>query len=899
MRQLVHILLLLLLAAPAARAGALDIQVDEDEIFQNEWVDLVVTVNADHVELVPPTSKDFKVEALRTGQPMFCMNIGYEVKSAPCRFAFRLTPEAAGRFETPAISLRGDGFFRPREVLKTSGTRSITVKAGKGDKKKRSSRGRVRSHRTKRRTPRGREPRKQQTERVFPPADLTLDASALGDLSALARYDAFTLTRPSHTAPYVSEPFAVEHLLYVDHRTVDALQEVSLPEPEGFRQEPLKTEIKEKGKETIGTRHYTVYTLGRSLLIPLETGTRVLPPPTAVVSVTRTTHRQGGGGFSISFSSGMSPREIRGPAVSLTVRPVPVPRSDGFRDGNVGSFEIRDVEVPEALDAGSWGFVKYVIKGKGNLYGLEPPPLPAPPGVTVREPSVDRSDVVVDEAGIHGEISVQVPFRAERTGSLDMGSLRLVTLDPETGAYATVTAPLGTVTLIRPAAAEVSAAVVDVGEAIRPVAAPDLSKGPNRPSTRPVPAWFLGILGAFIAMALLPWVARILRRRPVKGRSHRKALGRARRTLAELRRESLTSGAFYGALSRTMGDFLGSRFDLPATARSASSLEDALRSLGADDALLRALREELESCDYARFAPSAAQDADRSAAAGRIRDLMERLDTLRPKKGGQRHITMILAAAALFAASPAQADGDPENIWSAANDEWFAGRDAAALQRYEALLDQGLDNAALRYNLGTAALRLERFGSAIHQLKLALRSDPDGDLAADVEANLALARSALLERDRDRIEKGLIAFDESHGVWVTLFTLLPRTLVLVLALLLAGLFFPALGVMGLRRFSGLLGPARVVVWAALVPLVLVLALAAGRLWADATLRVGVVVSSDATLREAPNPAARGIPVAEGLEVRVLDKTPDDHGLLEVRIGDERDGWMTRSELGLL
>lgn len=264
-----------------------------------------------------------------------------------------------------------------------------------------------------------------------------------------------------------------------------------------------------------------------------------------------------------------------------------------------------------------------------------------------------------------------------------------------------------------------------------------------------------------------------------------------------------------------------------------------------------------------------------------------------------RYITIVLAAAALFAAVPAQADSDPKDIWSAANNDWFAGRDAAALQRYEALLDQGLDNAALRYNLGTAALRLERFGSAIHQLKLALRSDPDGDLTANIEANLALARSALLERDRDRIEKGLLAFDESHGVWVTLFTLLPRNLVLVLALLLAGLFFPALGLMGLRRFSGLHGPARVVAWAALVPLVLVLTLAAGRLWADATVRLGVVVASDAILREAPNPAARGVPVAEGLEVRVLDKAPDDQGLLPVRIGDERDGWMTGSELGLL
>ncbi|MFH1529341.1 MAG: hypothetical protein ABIK09_01260 [Pseudomonadota bacterium] len=264
-----------------------------------------------------------------------------------------------------------------------------------------------------------------------------------------------------------------------------------------------------------------------------------------------------------------------------------------------------------------------------------------------------------------------------------------------------------------------------------------------------------------------------------------------------------------------------------------------------------------------------------------------------------RSLSLFLAAAALLAAGPVRAGVDAETQWRAANDDWFAGRDAAALQRYEALLDGGLDNAALRYNLGTAALRMERYGLAIHHLKLALRADPGGDLAADTEANLALAREALLERDRDRIEKGQLVFDESHGLWVTLFTILPRPLILALALALAAIFLISLGALGLRRLAHLHGAARVAAWAALVPVLLVLTLAGGRLWADGTLRLAVVTAPDALLREAPNPAARGIPVAEGLEIRILDATPDEAGLLEVRIGDERDGWMRLDEVGLL
>jgi len=629
MRRFVNILLFMLLAAPSARAGALDVQVDEDEIFRNEWVDLVVTVNADHVELVPPSSEVFEVESLRVRQPMFCMTIGYEVKSAPCRFAFRLTPKETGRLETPAVSLRGDGFFHAREILKTSDRLKITVKQGKGDKAKRSRRGRTR-HRRPPGERRRIQPREQK-EAVFPPPDLTLDAAALGDLSPLAKYDAFTLARPSRATPYVSEPFLVDHLLYVDHKTVGGIQEVEVPEPEGFRQEPLDKEVREVDPETIGGRGYTVYHLGRSLLIPLETGDRILTPPRAVVSVSHTAIHRGGGGLSISFSSGMNPKEVKGPAVTLPVRPVPTPRADGFRDGNVGRFSIEDVEVPRELHAGTWGFVKYRIAGEGNLYGLQPPPPPSPPGVTVREPSVDRSAVEVVESGIRGEITVQVPFRVDRVGTLDLGTLRLVTLDPDSKKYRSVEASLGAVTLSRPAAADAPAAAVDVEEQIRPVTGPDLVHAPPRPATLPIPAWLVTIFGVLAAVAVLPWASRLaLRRRPVRGRSRRRALGRARRDLAELRRHPGEDVAgFYSGLARLVGEFLDARFGLPPAARSGEALDDALRERGADDALVRALREELESCDYARFAPSAAQGADRDTAATRLKDLLDRLDQLR------------------------------------------------------------------------------------------------------------------------------------------------------------------------------------------------------------------------------------------------------------------------------
>ncbi|MBM4370076.1 MAG: hypothetical protein FJ098_00380 [Deltaproteobacteria bacterium] len=271
----------------------------------------------------------------------------------------------------------------------------------------------------------------------------------------------------------------------------------------------------------------------------------------------------------------------------------------------------------------------------------------------------------------------------------------------------------------------------------------------------------------------------------------------------------------------------------------------------------------------------------------------------------RRHLLPSLLLAGLVLLPPLRTDAadpagspDPRALWATANEDWFAGRYAAALQRYEALLDLGVDNASLRFDLGTAALRLERYGLAIHHLELAARADPSDGLARDIVTNLEVARAALLERDRDRIETGQLLFDPSLGVWPTLFTLLPRTLVLALALALAAAFCLSLAILGIRRLSALHGPARVVAWASLVPFALAATLAVGRLHTDRVLRPGVVVAPDAVLREVPSRSARGAPVAEGLQLRVLDPAPDAQGLLRVRIGDEREGWMIQDDLGL-
>ncbi len=84
----------------------------------------------------------------------------------------------------------------------------------------------------------------------------------------------------------------------------------------------------------------------------------------------------------------------------------------------------------------------------------------------------------------------------------------------------------------------------------------------------------------------------------------------------------------------------------------------------------------------------------------------------------------------------AQTDPGLDAIWQEANQRYRDGEHQQALDGYLALLDQGVDNGKLHYNLGNAYYRSGELGRAIlhyHKARKFMPKDPD------VAANLALA----------------------------------------------------------------------------------------------------------------------------------------------------------------
>jgi len=103
-------------------------------------------------------------------------------------------------------------------------------------------------------------------------------------------------------------------------------------------------------------------------------------------------------------------------------------------------------------------------------------------------------------------------------------------------------------------------------------------------------------------------------------------------------------------------------------------------------------------------------------------------------------------------------DGDPEAIWAQANRAYADGRFDDAIASYEVLLESGVHNGKLHFNLANAYMKEDQVGPAIlHYLKA--RKYLPGD--ADVRANLALAEQARAELIEGEDEAFMAAYDSA------------------------------------------------------------------------------------------------------------------------------------------
>lgn len=238
----------------------------------------------------------------------------------------------------------------------------------------------------------------------------------------------------------------------------------------------------------------------------------------------------------------------------------------------------------------------------------------------------------------------------------------------------------------------------------------------------------------------------------------------------------------------------------------------------------------------------------------------------------------------LLVAAHAEAASSTDDRLDAAEAHAVQGDADSAVKAYEALLDDGVDFAELRYNLGTLHLARGELGRAVLHLRTALKRDPaHEDAAHNLEVALAAREDRVIGTDLEP------ALGDRVASWLPGDAAAWALLGLWLALSLVVGAVPWLPTRGRGAAS------------AIAVVLVVGSLAAGAVVvARATVLArteAVVLDDEVEAKVAPDPSAAASFTAHvGLYGVVLE---EEAGFCRVRLDNGLDAWIPKAALGFV
>ncbi|MFN7973312.1 MAG: BatD family protein [Acidobacteriota bacterium] len=863
---------ILLVAATAARAEVeVTAEVDATTIGTEDQLVYTISVTRSGgenraIQLSQPDFAGFRASGPSSStQTQMSIGGGVTRASTTTSYTWILTPAKEGTITIGAATITTGG-----EVFRTT-SKAITVVQGS-----------VRPGRSSGPRP----------GRVPSPFDDPFFRDPFDEIERLQQQEAEQATvlveaKVDKTTAYAGEGVTLTYTLTTNVSIANVGPDV--PSLEGFRVEEVKLPDRPvEQRREINGRVFSTAVMKQFVLYPLASGTLSIPESTWTLQVVGT-------GF-----WGM-PRQIQRKTKPITIQAMPIPaegKPDGW-SGAVGSFDLKATVDKTKVATGDAVTLSVVLSGVGDLRGVTRLPLVTPADVKVYEPKMTES---VDLKGgkPRSQKTLEYVIVPNAAGVQKIAGIRLPFFDPALKAFRVAEGPAFEIEVTRAVGSEAE----DTGPLPRPVAPQPITSivqdirylhpAPAGNLGAPVPAWrHTGVLALLFAPLVVNGILLGVRwkrsadEKQVGAVRARRALSHARRVLKEAAR-ALRGGdekEFHSQVSEALCTYVADRFDVPRAGLTSFRIESLLDEGGCPTALRDEVKALLHECDFARFTPAKAQEDEMKARRDRALRLVRDVDASLPRRSRPRApvAALLFAAAAGMVAAPARAAEDPRAAWQRATTAYQERRYDESARAFQALVDQGVDVAAVHYDLGNAELRAGHVGRAIASYQRALKRQP-GD--TDTLANLAFASERVTDdagrtvRPQDVARRVIGTFGASQAAWlaVALWTLAH----LALALRLAG-----------ARMGGLVPAA-----AALFGLALLCGgYGAGAAAYERSHVVGVVLDPKVEVRSGPaQENAVLFVVHEGLSLTVRDRQGP---WALVTLGNDLTGWLPVSALAII
>lgn len=425
----------------------------------------------------------------------------------------------------------------------------------------------------------------------------------------------------SKTSAYEGEAIVATLKLYWRSNQMGNPSEVKLPDFEGFTVQEIQDDNAQATLEHYNGQNYSMYPLAKWVLFPSRTGEITIPAASLTANVQVVTTRRSGGFFdwpmeyaqNVAVPLQTAPRKIN-------VKELPSGKPASYMNA-VGDFSIKSELTATEFRTGDAFIYRITIDGSGNLKFTREPEPQFPTDFEVFDPKVDLQ-ARTSAAGQSGRKVIEYTIIPRHSGEFDIPAVDFSYFDIKSGKFQTVSTQPYHIKVERGANDESSSSssAVDymgtnqerikvLGSDVRYIHkldADDLTKQ-TEPLFGSFSYWLMFIIPLLLFIVVLFIYRRQLRlNADVVGKRTRKAGRLAEKRLKDAARalKENDNNAFYEAIHKAMLGYVSDKLRIPMADLSLDNVCQTLRQHNVSEDTIAQTRDILETCEFARYAPS-------------------------------------------------------------------------------------------------------------------------------------------------------------------------------------------------------------------------------------------------------------------------------------------------------
>ena len=576
-------------------------------------------------------------------------------------------------------------------------------------------------------------------------------------------------------------------------------------------------------------------------------------------------------------------RDIVAPGLVLNV--MPLPSKPANFSGGVGVFNISAQLNKTDIKTNDPFTVRVVVSGRGNLKLIKQPSIKFPKDFDKYDPKItDKTKITAN--GLEGNMIYDFIAVARNQGEYMIPAVEFTYFDTQSHTYKTVRTQPFKINVGKGSAG--SSSVNDYSQDIKNKDINPIKEGSFK--VRDYSNTFFGsssywllliimtVIFSVIVMMMRKYIA--LGNDTVRNkqrRANRIALKRLRSANDSMLKGNRSS--FYDDVLKSLWGYAEEKFNINQGNLNRSNVESVLLENGIECSLVERFLKLIDECEMARYS-QLLESADMNMIFEDAINTITMIDEAMKGKKPRRCSAMILMLLLMLAALPASAITKDN-----ADNEYKKGNYQQAIKDYRELL-KSCKSSELYYNLGNAYYRTDNITYSILCYERALLLSPSDD---DIKLNLQIAQSKTIDKITPAPEMFLVQWYKSvvNFIGIDAWAAMSILFLFIAFVLLSAYFFSSKISM---RKAGFFGSLAFI-------FVFLLSLSCGyqQKWQYENRKGAIVIAPSLQLKEVPDKNGKDVAVIhEGTRVDIIDDSMNSWK--HVRLGDNREGWLLKSQI---